>query len=346
MIPQVFLDANIVVRFGTSPHGLEYSRLVALIEAGEVTLVTTDLTAMEIAKRHTKNEYPVVKEIGTSKYRDAVKRVFNVALPETTKSEIYKRVFQINLAKVKNMFHSLSATVLSIDDVNPIDVFKDYAQQDGFFSESGKKDQFPDAFIFASLMKCLENNIPLIVVSDDGDLNKPCESYEHVTKVDSLPGLFAELGYEIDKLDVDEYLDENMKELAQLLYLELRHWELYGEDVLDSEVYVKGVEVLKILRIANFKPVNMGEPVLVSATFEVEASVDFNHPDWDTAMYDSEDKVAIPLHDVSGQTDVTIEVDVSILISRDENDEFDKIEDLQLSNDNFLSVTLFPDEYY
>lgn len=346
MIPQVFLDANIVVRFGTSPHGLEYSRLVSLIEAGEVTLVTTDLTTMEIAKRHTKNEYSVVKEIGTSKYRDAVKRVFNVALPETTKSEIFKRVFQINLAKVKNMFHSLSATVLSIEDVNPIDVFKDYAQQDGFFLESGKKDQFPDAFTFASLVKSLENNIQLIVVSDDGDFSKPCESYGQITKVDSLPALFTELGYEIDELDVDEYLDENIKVLAKLLYLELRDCELYGEDIFDSEVYVTGVEDFKILTIAKFKPVNTGEPVLVSATFEVEASVDFSHPDWDTAMYDSEDKVVIPLHHFSGQTDVTIEVDVSILISRDEYNEFDGIEGLQLRNDKFLSVTLFPGEHY
>ena len=63
-LTKVFLDANVVIHAGKPPGGLILSRLKELINAGFITVLTTDLTCQEVAKKHTENDYNVIKEVG------------------------------------------------------------------------------------------------------------------------------------------------------------------------------------------------------------------------------------------------------------------------------------------
>lgn len=44
-IPKVFLDANVVIGAGKPPGGPEIARIVDLVEAGLISVLTTDLRA-------------------------------------------------------------------------------------------------------------------------------------------------------------------------------------------------------------------------------------------------------------------------------------------------------------
>ena len=77
-----------------------------------------------------------------------------------------------------------------------------------------------------------------------------------------------------------------------------------------------------------------------------KADVSYNHPDWDTAMYESEDKVLIPFDDVHGDTEVEFEVEASIFVTVQENGQFDQIDMLEFRSDDFQYVTLQPSHDY
>src|SRR5207249_582617 len=54
---KVFLDANVVIGAGKPPGGPELSRVIDLVEAELVTVLTTDLTITEVVKKHVQNDF-------------------------------------------------------------------------------------------------------------------------------------------------------------------------------------------------------------------------------------------------------------------------------------------------
>lgn len=78
----------------------------------------------------------------------------------------------------------------------------------------------------------------------------------------------------------------------------------------------------------------------------VKANVSYTHPNWDEAMYDSEDKRLIPFEDVSGETEVTLDVDVSMSIGVNEDGDPAEIEELRFRNSDFQYVELHPHDPY
>jgi hypothetical protein len=74
--------------------------------------------------------------------------------------------------------------------------------------------------------------------------------------------------------------------------------------------------------------------------------VSFTHPNWDEAMYDSEDKVLIPFEDESGETEIELTIDVAMSIAVDEAGNPEEIEALRFRNSDFQYVTLYPPDMY
>ena len=343
--PRIFLDANVMIRCGKPPGGPEFSRVVDLVEAGEVAAVTTELTISEIAKKHAENDFATVKEIGRPHFRKVVEEALGIKFPEITKAELREKLTATKIEEVKEMFKRLSAHVLSIDDIKPSEVFEDYWAQTGLFSGEGKKNQFADAFIFKRLELISKNNSPVIIVSDDGDFTTPCQEHGTIALVKSIPELFGVLGYEIDAPNVTSFLENNLDALVELVDQEVNNWGLVG-DVMDSEIEETKVKAVTISRLSAFRSVEEGESIYSVVTLLVKADVSYSHPDWDTAMYDSEDKVLIPFDDVHGDTEVEFEVEASIFITVQEDGEFDQIDMLEFRGDDFQYVTLHPSHDY
>ncbi len=345
-VPKVFFDANILIAAGKPPGGPEMTRVVDLVDAGMIVVLTTDLTITEVAKKHAENDFQLIKDITKPHVRRAIENATQTAIPAFTKEQVRARLMEKYSAAISAMFERLKSTTLSIDDVPASRVFDAYARSEGFFSGDSKRDQFPDAFIFECIKAGLSEGDRAIIVSNDGDYITPVANESNIELVKSLSELFSRLGLEIEAPDVDALLAANKHVLIDRINEELEKWGLVG-DVEDSEIDEVNVTDLEVAKMVAFKPVETGDPLILVGQLEVKAQLSYSHPDWDTASYDSEDKVLMAWDSVHGETDVDLTLDVSILIAVDENDgSLLGIEDISFRNDRFQYVVLHSPEIY
>ena len=342
---KVFLDANVVISAGKPPGGPIISRVEDLVDAGIVGILTTDLTVTEVAKKHAENDYDVVKDVARPHFRDIVEEHLGAKLPKISKSEMKQQIGETYHKKVTEMFDRLKATTLPIDDVKPSTVFDDYSHQKGFFSGDGKKDQFPDAFIFEAIKAEATEGDPVIIVSEDGDFKKPVADTDHVELLESIPELFTKLGLEIEAPEVDAFLTEHDDEVVTTVNKELNDWSLDVTDVRDAEVQESEVLSVEFGDTVAFRSTEEDGDILIVGTMKITAVVSYSHPDWDNAIYDSEDKELIPFDTVDGEKEVDLEADFSMSVSVEDGVPTE-IVDFQFRNTDFLSIEIDRYENY
>lgn len=343
--PKVFLDANVLISAGKPPGGPEISRVRDLVEAELVSVLTTDLTVVEVAKHHAKNDLDLLSDITAPHFRKLVEQHTGVKLNDLKKAALKKQLSEHYLNSTRSMMKGLKAEELSVDSVKPSTVLDAYANGTGFFEEGVKKDQFPDAFAFESIKLIASEQQSVIVVSADNDFKKPAANETHIALVGSFLELFEHLGLQHEAPEVEEWLEAHTDDLVALTDSELDGWGLQG-DVEDSEIDETNVTAVKLERVTAFKPIDEGDPILVFATIKASVTVSYSHPDWDTAAYDSEDKVLIPWDSVSGESEIEIEIDVSLAIAVNEDGTPEEIEELSFRNDRFVYVELHPYDPY
>jgi hypothetical protein len=299
---RVFLDANVVIRAGKPPGGPLIPRVADLVDAGYIKIVTTDLIKMEIAKKHAANDFEVIGDLTRRRVRDLANEVLAVKLPEISLAELHRKLIEKYHAAVENMFTSLRAETLSIDSVKPSVVFDAYACKTGLFGDHAKKDQFSDAFIFEALKATATKRDPLTIVSDDKDFAAVIKNAEHITELGSIADLFAKLGLTIEAApDVNDFVDNNRNVIVGAVHDELNQWGLQVSDVDDAEIDEAEVENVSFVDLRTFRTAEPGKEILVVGRIEMDVKVSYHHPDWDTATYDSEDKVLLPHHTVEAR---------------------------------------------
>lgn len=343
--PKVFLDANVLIGAGKPPGGPEISRVRDLVDAGLISVLTTDLTIVEVAKHHAKNDLDILTNVTARHFRKLVDQHLSVKLPDIKKSALKGQLRDEYLGSTRKMMKGLHAEELSVDDIKPSKVLDAYAAGEGFFEDGAKKDQFPDAFAFEALKLAASKKQPIIVVSEDNDFKNPCAAEEHISRVASFEELFQHLGLEYEAPEVEQWLNDHSADLVTLADNELDAWGLQG-DVEDSEIDETEITEVSLKRVTAFKPIEPGDPILVIATITAQTTVSYSHPDWDSASYDSEDKVLIPWDSVSGETEIALEIEISLTIAVNEAGEPVGIEELSFRNDDFVYVELHPYDPY
>ncbi|HPX62185.1 MAG TPA: PIN domain-containing protein [Deltaproteobacteria bacterium] len=246
---KVFLDANVVIQTGKPPGGPIMERVADLVNAGFISVLTTDLTVCEVTKKHTENDYEVIKEAGRPHFRKLAKEHLQSTLPEINKSALKETISKKYSDQVIKMFNDLDSKYLSIDNVKPSTVFADYSNGNGFFTGEGKKDQFPDAFIFECLKAEASKETPVFIVSNDDDFKNPVKSINHISLLKSIPDLFKELGLQVEAPSVEQYLEENNKVLIELFDNELTDWGLQVSDIEDAEIEESTVTNIELSNI-------------------------------------------------------------------------------------------------
>lgn len=344
--PQIFLDANVVIDAGKPPGDPIFERVVDLVKAGFVKVLTTDLTKIEVAKKHIANDLDVLQHIAKPHYRRIAKAALGIDLPDIKKADIRNALIEKYTTEVEEMFSSLNAETLSIDSVKPSVVFDAYSKGEGFFTGEGKKDQFPDAFIFECLKTKATEKSPVIIVSKDGDYESPSKQETNISVLKSIPDLFHHLSLEIEAPNVLPFLEDNENTLLELVTSELNDWILQATDVEDADIDEPEATEIQINDIISFGKIPAGNEILVIGQMEIKASVSYSHPNWDTAMYDGEDKTLYPFEEVSGTSEITIVAEFSTSILVDKNNEPQKIDHFGFRNDNFIWVELHPYDPY
>lgn len=240
---KIFLDANVVIRAGRPPGSPLITRVTDLVQAGYVKVVTTDLTKTEIAKKHAGDDFNVMRNLTKRRVRDLADEILGVKVPAISPAELHRKLLENYQASVEKMFKSLRAETLSIDSIKPSVVFDAYARKTGLFSDEAKKDQFSDAFIFETLRVIAKSSDPLTLVSDDKDFAAATKDAEHISRLRSIPDLFAELGLTIEAPpDFEDFVDNNLGDIVSTVNKELNQWGLEVSDVQDAEIEEATVE--------------------------------------------------------------------------------------------------------
>lgn len=343
---KVFLDANVVIQAGKPPGGPIMSRVADLVNAGIISVLTTDLTVTEVTKKHTENDYEIIKEVGRPHFRKVVKEHLKSTLPDLSKTKLKEKISTKYAKQVAEMFDSLKSKYLPIDHIKPSIVFTAYAEGSGFFTGEGKKDQFPDAFIFECLKAEASKKSPVVIVSNDNDFNIPVKNIDDISLLKTIPDLFQMLGLQVEAPEIEQFLEQNEKNLIDIVDKELSDWGLQVNDVEDAEIEESSVTKVELTDVISFGSTDKSSSILVVGTAEITATVSYTHPNWSEAMYDSEEQVLIPFENVNGEKEISLNADFSMSIIVDKEGDPTKIEAFRFRNSDFQFIELYPYDPY
>ena len=229
--------------------------------------------------------------------------------------------------------------------VKPSVVFDAYARKAGLFDGDAKKDQFPDAFIFEALKAAATKADPLTIVSDDKDFVAAIKDADHITRLESIADLFVELGLTIEAApNVEDFVENNLDQIVATVHNELNQWGLQVDDVDDAEIDESTVENVSLIDFRTFRTAGNGKDILVVGRIEMDVKVFYHHPDWDTATYDSEDKVLLPHHTVEGEKNIDVEADFNMTLKVDQHGKPTSIAEFSFDHDDFIWVSIGPNE--
>lgn len=289
---KVFLDANVLIKMGSPPGGPLGDRLHDLVKAGIIEIVTTDLTIQEVSKKHTQNDYDVIKEISRHHFRKLVTTYTGIELRTLSKTELKAAIRQKFDTAVLSMMTRLKSRILSLDQIKPSVVFNAYSNESGFFSGEIKRSQFADAFIFETLKHEASATSPLIIVSEDNDFRSPVESEPHITLLKSVPALFEHLGFNpINVPQLSSYFDAHYDQLISLADAQMRNRELRAGNIPNAEIDFNFVDDVQFLDYVAFQPLNKEGSILVVGKARISCVIHYWYPNWSS----------VPSHDDMGE---------------------------------------------
>jgi len=302
----VYIDSNILIQQGKPPGGPLLKRIGDLAESEKIQVLTTDLTIQEVAKHHAKRDYELSKAYSSDRVREILNSALDTSLADISSQELYERILKQYMESVGEMMSGLDATVLEIDSVKPTDVFDDYANNRGLFSGAAKKNQFTDAFISKALQQEATADNPVTIVSADKDFDNVVEE-KKIQKVGKLEHVFASLGLTSSTPRFVDFGKYLQNTLPDHISSELENW---GFIIID-----------------------------------VNVELWYQHPDWDGAIYDSEDKVLIPIESISGKMEHQSSAKFSLLMSLVGNEKPKDILEFSFENFSGEELELYPDDF-
>jgi hypothetical protein len=219
-------------------------------------------------------------------------------------------------------------TVIPIDTAAAPTVFDWYFARKPPFSDK-KKSEFPDAFNLSTLERwCSAENQECYVIADDPDIEKYCETSERLTHLNR-PGEYADL-YSMETeayRAVEQSTNEHLGDVERAITAEFENSGFILDDI-EGDIHEVRVEKVE-MDDASLLSVD-GNVARFDIFCHIEFTADVEYDDYDTAIWDSEDKVAIPLHKIRNDVDREWEGSVTLDVNL-ENGGFHSIRTVALS---------------
>ena len=335
----IFIDTSVFEK-ESFYSGTRIKSLFSAASMGRVRILMPDLTEFEVYKHLEKKceehdgsngihklENSLIKDLGKGK--KLIKELHD--LKETLKDSIIK-MFTRELKQ---------AGVVKIETPKDIDVLKiidNYKKLNPPFSEK-KRDEFPDAFVLETLeCWCKKNKQNCLLFSADGDFKNYVSNrleyrdYEKFVQelADEEEMLFTKMASEV--LEDNSFVNS------------MKNWI---EDQFDCDIYFSAALQIEDINDYQIKDVDlyaeredmdligMYDDVFVFEVWpKVTTKIEVDHPDYDTAYYDNEDRKYYFL-DEHVKTTLVSELDIPVEVSIDKDGNF--IEVVSVNNGKKLS---------
>lgn len=305
---RVFVDANIWISWGPRFKRAEASTLEELVYHGIVRVVSTDLTVTEVAKRFGNSDVERLEPLTKPDLSQAAKQLLGMEIPVLDKDEMRASFFAKHQASVNlQLAQRMRAEIRSIDSVRPNDVLAHYTRGTGLFSAQAKKDQFPDAFIFAAITADVSSEKPLIIWSSDGDFTQACDQGEHLTQVKTMPQLFEALGIAPEGEAMIALLERDNEAFVVPLEDAIIDEDVEAEDAEEAFLQVRQVLRVDELSVSSLYRISGEDSQYIGfGRCEATVRVSFVAPDWNSAVWDSEDKRPVAVNSIEGEAEVEL----------------------------------------
>ena len=342
-ILSIYIDSNVLIEQGNPIDTPLIERLIALQNNGIIKIVTTDLTIMEIAKKFAQNDHNLIKDIARPAFQKVIAKISDIEIEFNSKAEVFQALLDQYRTEIRELHDKLGAKILSIDTIQPSIVFDAYAYKKGVFDETAKKDQFPDAFIVELIKGETTDYNPITIITSDADFDGEVNTTDNLNKLSSLEALITQVdSAQLDDDTVQEWLDENTENLCETFQDELNEWSLQASDVMDGEVEESKVSEVHVTEFSAFNAISKDGHGLIIGKAEVKGIASVSHPNWDEAMYDSEDKVLIPFESVSSDVEFSFSITFAMSVNMNE-DTIGEVSDIHFVNESeFLYFEFYP----
>jgi hypothetical protein len=289
----VFLDTQVFVSSNFMYSSGKLKKLLDLSQSGRIRPVTTEITVNEI-KANIADQVDIASSV-LQRVRDKGRILENALDPSFENIfENYnaQNVLEDLTGQLDKYFREAVFTRLSVDGVPVNLVFAKYFSRQPPFGEK-KKSEFPDAFVLESLdLFCREQVSKLYIISADSDFRAACSDHEFFIHLEHIEDLFELIAAEDHELEMAHNLVE-----AEFKEINDRISSIFvdrGFYLTDQNGDVEETEVIEISN-TDLNIIDVGtEHIEFQTTVTIRFIAEVSYEDMDTAIYDSEDKVAYP----------------------------------------------------
>lgn len=346
----VFVDSSVFIG---KNYRYEHPSFVALkdaVLAGRAKLLITDITIEEV-KAHIANDVSESSQ-ALKKVRSSVKVLRNIAT--LGDSAIFNDIDRASVVEelykqFEQFLTDASAVFVPVSEANARFVFDCYFKRVAPFGEGKKKSEFPDAFALSALSEWAESEQEdVFVVSQDSDMNGI--GFSRLSAFRSLEEFLGKVTSYFEALAplAQRLLKDSLGQIADTLE---EKFQWLGFVLEDQEGDVHETRVTEVGEISAYlislTPGSNGEPA--EARFELTTTIayeaDVSYDNLETAAYDSEDKVLIPLETVERTVECSevVQADLKFTFNTTEPHNIE-IEELDLHTPKDVSVSTEEDD--
>lgn len=289
----VYLDTSIIYKNNFNFTNEKFQKLIEYVEMNQIELLFNTITINEIKQNiyksinHAKNKFESIRnDLTILKNIDAFQYFDNF------NSENFKEYTKTILNQFKTFLQNIKYTKIPTTDLMDV-VINDYFNNNPPFDKKEKKNEFPDAILFHSLLNwCKKFKRKAYFITGDDDYKRIVES-NFIVDIIILNSLEEFLDLVSSTLtpeneEVKNFLFQHVDEITEYVKME---FESMGVEIDNSEselIEIK-VEDVEIKAIYN---VSLTEEKLV---FAIDPIIEFNaeihYENYDNATYDREDGV-------------------------------------------------------
>jgi hypothetical protein len=273
-------------------------RLQEHLEVDDCHLLITDVNVREIQRHLQRKSLEAVEVIGHAKKEAMILRnlpgsPWHGIFEKITSDEVFSKLNE----KFSAFLDNPRVEVVKTSTVSVEAVFDAYFNEKPPFATSGKKSEFPDAFVLLAVEAISKHRgYKLYVVSEDRDVKSFCAGHENLISVGRLEELL-DLVLKNSALLAEpaKFAEETYKKFEKAIHLDIQKKLDNAEFEMEIDDTYPEAEVVSFnTEKVDYLGTNLMEVSAQHAVFEVSvrltAVVDLSFPDYDRSPWDPEDK--------------------------------------------------------
>lgn len=342
---KIFIDTQAFMQQGFRFEGSVLNRVRDLGRSNLIEIYVSEVVKREVSSKISEKVNKAKKLSG-----DLIKEL-SILESETPKEAIdfadlieKNDLHEVALSRWNKFIEESKAVILDPNDICNIELISLYFDGKYPFSDGKKKDEFPDAISTLSLKAKMSQSDDLVyVISNDGDLKGFCEeeaSFISLSQLSEFLDLYNRAEERLTNV-VHEYIDNEIDWISENIretflnsgFTCSVNYEAEVENVVVTNLTAHEIDVIEI---------EEGR-VVIGIRCEITCTADISGPDYDTAMWDSEDKEYIFFEYFNANMSFDDVYDISMeLFFDEEQGEFTEISSIEF--DAGSDIELFYDD--